>query len=143
MSRWIVDASVALGWFLIDESDRTYALDVLAGVESNEIVVPPLWIYEVVNGLISASRRKRLAREAIFEALGELKRLCVMIEPVDPGDPVRIAELGMAHALTAYDAAYLDLALRMRLPLATTDAALRRAMESCGVDLVSPRGETE
>jgi predicted nucleic acid-binding protein len=103
-----VDASVALGWYLADESDRAYALEVLAGVESNQIVVPPLWIYELMNGLISACRRKRLAQEAILEALGEVRRLSATIETVDGGEPTRIAELAMAHGLTAYDAAYLE-----------------------------------
>ena len=60
MSQWVVDASVALGWYLKDEDDRTYNLNVLAGLNTNE--VPFLSTYEVTNGLVMAYRRKRVGQ---------------------------------------------------------------------------------
>jgi len=65
VSQWIVDAALSLGWYLKDEDDRTYNLDVLAGLKTNEALVPFLWTYEVANGLVMAHRRKRLAESDI------------------------------------------------------------------------------
>ena len=58
-------AALSLGWYLKDEDDRTYNLDVLAGLKTNEALVPFLWTYEVANGLVMAHRRKRLAESDI------------------------------------------------------------------------------
>ena len=60
MSQWIVDASLSLGWYLKDEDDRTYNLDVRAGLKANDALVPFLWTYEVASGFMMAQRRQRL-----------------------------------------------------------------------------------
>lgn len=67
MSRWVVDASLTLGWYLQDEQDRTYNLEVLAGWKENEGVVPFIWTYEISNGLVMAHRRKRITSGNLAE----------------------------------------------------------------------------
>jgi predicted nucleic acid-binding protein len=74
VSQWIVDASLTLGWYLKDEDDRTYNLDVLADLKTNEALVPFLWTYEVANGPVMAHRRKRLADEDIATIIESLVR---------------------------------------------------------------------
>jgi predicted nucleic acid-binding protein len=79
VSRWIVDASLSLGWYLKDKGDRTYILEVLAGLKENDVIVPFLWTSEVSNGLVMAHRRKRITVEELDEITESLKGL-----PIDP-----------------------------------------------------------
>ena len=138
MSQWIVDASLTLGWYLKDEDDRTYNLDVLAGLKTNEALVPCLWTYEVANGLVMAHRRKRLAESDITTILQSLKTLPISVDPPDADGVLQLPVLALKYQLTAYDAAYLEMALRLKLPIATKDAAITRAMTSCGIETVKP-----
>jgi predicted nucleic acid-binding protein len=138
VSQWIVDASLALGWYLKDEDDRTYNLDVLAGLNANEALVPFLWTYEVANGLVMAHRRKRLAESDITTILESLKGLPITVDPPDADKVMQLPVIALKHQLTAYDAAYLELALRLKLPIATKDGAMKRAMTSCGIETVKP-----
>lgn len=57
MSDLVLDASLALQWFLVDEADRKYCLSVLSSLSEKQAVVPMLWFYEVGNGLLMAYRR--------------------------------------------------------------------------------------
>ena len=138
MSRWVIDASLALQWFLVDELERGYSLAVLARLEDNEAVVPILWFYEVGNGLTMAHRRKRITLDQVAEFLGKLQALPIQVDVQETGTILQLTRLAQAHGLTNYDAAYLDLAGRLRLPLATTDKGLRRAAQAEGVELVAP-----
>jgi predicted nucleic acid-binding protein len=63
VSDLVLDASLALQWFLEDEAGRTYSLDILRSLSEKRSLVPSLWFYEVVNGLLVAYRRKRLTFE--------------------------------------------------------------------------------
>jgi predicted nucleic acid-binding protein len=136
VSQWVVDASLTLQWYLKDEEDRDYSLSVLAGLSDNEAVVPFLWAYEVSNALVMAYRRKRLAAEEISEILDNLSALPIMIDQPGLESAMRLPSLALAQELTVYDAAYLELALRLGLPMATKDKALRRAMANTDVQLV-------
>jgi len=138
VSQWIVDASLALGWYLKDEDDRAYNLEVLAGLNANEALVPFLWTYEVANGLVMAYRRKRLAQSDVSTILESLQALPVTVDRPDANRVMQLPGLALQHQLTAYDAAYLELAVRLKLPIATKDNALKRAMTSCGIDTVQP-----
>lgn len=138
MSQWIIDASLALGWYLTDEGDRTYGLEVLEALKANEALVPFLWTYEVANGLVMAYRRKRLAESDITTILESLRALPIAVDPPDADKVLELPALALKHQLTAYDAAYLELALRMKLPIATKDGAMRRAMASSGIETVEP-----
>ncbi len=138
MSQWVIDASLALQWFLEDESERGYSLAILARLEDNEAVVPILWFYEVGNGLTMAHRRKRITLDQVIGFLGKVEALPIQVGVQETGTILKLTRLAQTHGLTNYDAAYLDLAARLRLPLATTDKSLRRAAEVVGVEMVAP-----
>ncbi len=135
MSDLVLDASLALQWFLVDEADRKYSLSVLSSLSEKQAVVPVLWFYEVGNGLLMAYRRKRIALEQIDGFLTRLKNLPIEAASLAPAEVLDLPVLAQTHSLTNYDAAYLALALRLRLPLATSDAALRRAATAAAVPI--------
>jgi predicted nucleic acid-binding protein len=128
VSDLVLDASLALQWFLQDESG------VLASLSSKRAVVPILWFYEVGNGLLMAYRRKRITFDQIDGFLTRLKTLPIDAAQQVPTEIPELPAIAQKHSLTSYDAAYLALARRFRLPLATTDAELRRA--AAGVAMV-------
>ena len=131
---FVVDASVTLAWCFEDEAtDATEA--VLDRLASETALVPALWPLEIANALLVAERRRRLTEfqaARFVELLDELP-----IEPdLPPPDLHAVLSIGRRFALSAYDAAYLLLAERASVPLATTDAALRDAALKAGVPLV-------
>jgi predicted nucleic acid-binding protein len=73
VSEFVLDASVALQWFLDDELDREYSLGILASLSQRRAIVPLLWFYEVGNGLVMAYRRKRITLEQVDGFLMRLK----------------------------------------------------------------------
>jgi predicted nucleic acid-binding protein len=135
VSDLVLDASLALQWFLVDEADRKYSLSVLSSLSEKQAVVPVLWFYEVGNGLLMAYRRKRIALEQIDGFLARLKNLPIEAASLAPAEVLDLPVLAQTHSLTNYDAAYLALALRLGLPLATSDAALRRAATAAAVPI--------
>jgi predicted nucleic acid-binding protein len=135
---WIIDASLAMNWYLTDEQDRQYSVSVFAALGQREILVPSLWIYEVANVLLVAQRRGRIAPDRIQEVLETVTGFNLRIDEVVPESALRLTRLGLQYGLTVYDAAYLDLALRSSSPIATKDNALVKAMQGAGVRLVTP-----
>jgi predicted nucleic acid-binding protein len=138
---FVVDASVSAAWFLPQEATaRTEAA--LQATTTHDVWVPALWLLEVGNLLLSAQRRKRITadkrRELATAAAG--LRLEVDREPVTI---TALHELAARHGLSAYDAAYLELAIRRRLPLATLDEALLTAMTQAGVAAALPQARDE
>ncbi len=129
----VLDTSVALGWYFEDE--RTPALDgLLDRVVEAGAVVPGLWRLEIANGLQSALRRKRIDAAFRDAAIGHLTHLPIAVDP-DTAANAWAATLHLAdrHGLTLYDAAYLELARRRGLPLATLDGQLRQAAKAQGI----------
>jgi predicted nucleic acid-binding protein len=96
-----------------------------------------LWYYEVGNGLLMAYRRKRITFDQIDGFLTRLKALPIDAAQQLATELLELPALAQKHSLTNYDAAYLALAMRFRLPLATTDADLLRAAAAAGVGIVS------
>lgn len=130
----VVDASVALAWALPDESSA-YADAVLAAVERDGLRVPELWTREVANGLAIAYRRKRITSDDERVFLAALSRLIISVERA-PSAAAAIRDgtaAAMRYGLTAYDAAYVDLAAREGVTLATLDNAMRKAAEESHV----------
>ncbi len=84
MSDLVLDASLALQWFLVDEADRKYSLSVLSSLSEKQAVVPVLWFYEVGNGLLMAYRRKRIAQDQIDGFLTRLKNSQLKPPPKRP-----------------------------------------------------------
>ncbi|MFN0010726.1 MAG: type II toxin-antitoxin system VapC family toxin [Phycisphaerales bacterium] len=131
----VVDCSVAMTWCFHDEASA--AADAMLqrlGVESG--VVPGHWRLEVANTLLMGLRRKRLSEAAATDFLALLDGLPIETD-LDTAAHAVGATLTLArtHGLTVYDAAYLELALRLGLPLATKDAALAGAATKAGVEV--------
>ena len=133
----MLDASLTLQWFLEDEAGREYGLAVLASLSTKRAAVPILWFYEVGNGLLMAHRRKRITLDKIDGFLSLLKALPIDAAEQVPSEILDLPPLAQQYGLTNYDAAYLALAIRLNLPLATTDADLRRAAAAAGVGILA------
>ena len=137
---WVLDASVALAWALPAETSLQ-ADRFLKRVTTKDILwVPSLWWYEVGNALIVAERRKRLT-EADGIQLRELYgKLPIRTDVISgPGTLERLQTLAKEYELSGYDAAYLELALRRGIGLATVDLRLRHASQKAGVRVFRPR----
>lgn len=133
---FVVDASVALAWCFADEASEL-ADRILDQLEHDEALTAAIWPLEVANGLRTAERRGRLDLADLSRVRELLVSLPVQVEGV-PLDAAlgEVTELARQLDLTAYDAAYLALAARRGLALATVDDRLRRACERAGVELV-------
>ena len=131
---FVIDASVAAAWLLPDEEDpvATTAYDRLL---HDHAIVPGLWWLEMRNIFISNERRGRLDSEKTRLALALLTELPIQLDHA--ADSGTLLELARRHRLTAYDAAYLELARRLALPLASLDHELCRAATTAGVDLLA------
>ena len=131
----VVDASMAAAWLIPDE--RNDASDtVLDFVEKDGGVVPDLFRHEIRNILLKVERRGRSAPGAAESAMGKLRQLSLVSVAIS--SDVVVLAMARTHALTAYDAAYLDVALGAGVPLATLDRALAAAARTCGVALLGP-----
>lgn len=133
----VVDASITLSWYLADEESE-YANRVLDSLRRDQGLVPSIWSLEVANGLLVAERRGRVTRAEVTRVSAVILSLPILLREVNLESALgHILELGYDWNLTAYDAAYLNLAMQEALPIATLDANLRRAAAQVGVPLVS------
>ena len=131
---FIVDASVGLAWVYPSQaSAETEKLleDVEAGAA---VIVPSLWFWEVANGLLAGQRRKLITAAERKTALEKLSGLNLTVDEETSQAAFRkTSELAERHGLSVYDAAYLEAALRRKLPLGSRDRPLRAAAKKCGV----------
>jgi predicted nucleic acid-binding protein len=135
--RFVLDASVTAAWcFRNEASPETTAL--LDSLRHRKPVVPGLWHLETANMLLQAERRRRITEA---ESVVLTKFLSNLPIETDSDSERRahgpILALARLHRLTAYDAAYLDVAQRRGLPLATRDQALEEAAKESGVALIA------
>ncbi|KAF5883761.1 MULTISPECIES: type II toxin-antitoxin system VapC family toxin [Rhizobium] len=121
---FVVDASVAAAWLLADEENRT-AEEALSFLETEDALVPDLFWHEMRNILLTAERRKRISNEDVLACLMRLTSL--PLRTVSSEDHLPILRLAGKYQLSAYDAAYLALAVAENVSLATLDARLERA----------------
>ena len=131
---FVLDASITACWAFQDEDHPDAGL-AFQQMRTEEAVVPCLWWFEVRNILVVNERRRRIAESDTAAFLLNLSRLRVRLDRLPQGDAV--LRLARTHRLSVYDAAYLELAQREGLPLATLDADLRRAAADEGVALLS------
>lgn len=137
MPALVLDGSVTLAWLLADEQPAA-AAQVLDRVVEDGAMAPGLWPLEVGNALLVAERRGRLSHRHRTQALQGLAGLPIAIDDETAGRAWReTLALAETHRLTLYDAAYLELAVRRSLPLATLDGALRAAAVTAGVPLLA------
>lgn len=132
----ILDCSMAMAWCFADESTPE-TIGIQDRFAAEAAIVPAHWYLEVANVLATAEKRKRIAPD---DASQFVQLLSVLDIQVDEEAPRRafdhLLPLCRNHGLTSYDAAYLDLVLRRRLPLASLDDALRQAVTSLGMQVL-------
>lgn len=132
----VLDSSVTLAWLYSDEATPA-VLAVFDRVIREGAFVPSLWVFEVANSLTMAVRQKRITSSDRNDSLTDLASLPI---EADRESEARAwgetTELADRFELSIYDAAYLELALRRGLPLATLDGDLSRAATSEGIQLL-------
>jgi predicted nucleic acid-binding protein len=134
----IVDSSVVLAWALDTEANAMTRM-ALVKVIAEGFMAPHHLAIEVANGLLRAERHDRASRNKNDLFLLDFKKMDIQLdEPIDADRLDTIVTLGRQYMLSGYDAAYLELALRTRLPLATRDNALGEAIKKAGGVLFSP-----
>lgn len=131
---WVLDCSLALAWALPDETSKRADRFLTRLSRTDVLWVPALWWYEIANALTMARRRQRL-READYVRLVELYGMLPVQTDVHlNSDTVRrFQALAQEYGVSAYDAAYLELAQRRRIGLATLDHRLLAAAQKAGV----------
>src|SRR3954447_18981818 len=136
--EFVLDGSVSLAWYFKDELNN-YAEAVRERLDRTRAVVPALWPLEIANAVLMGERRKRSTEAQAATWLGILSAFPVVIDDETNGrawsDTLNLAR---AQDLSAYDAAYLELAMRRGLPLATLDARLKAAAAAVGVPAFAP-----
>ena len=136
MTAFVLDASIALAWCFADEA--TPATDALLDrLADEEAVAPALWRLEVADALAMSERRGRLSPAGLTRSVTLLQRLAVAVDLAGSDRAFReVLDLARRERLTVYDAAYVELALRLGLPLASKDAQLRNAAAGLGLVLL-------
>ena len=134
--RLIIDCSVTMSWCFIDEFAPAAAA-IQDELENLGAVVPAHWFLEVANVLSIAERKNRLTKAKVVAFIDQLATFDIEIDREFTARAFdHILPLCNRYALTSYDAAYLELALRRQLPLATLDDPLRAAAQQCGIPLL-------
>lgn len=133
MTDFVLDCSVAMSWCFEDEADA-YSDRILDALAKGEGHVPNLWLLETANVLIMAERRGRLTEADSSNFVELLRSLPIVVDEEASSQTIlTILAHSRAYGLTSYDAAYLELAMRHGLPLATRDKSLRAACRKSGV----------
>lgn len=136
---FVLDASVALAWCFRDEGGD-YPARVLDALRGGEAVVASHWTLEVSNGLLVAERRGRIGSQEGARVVRLLLALPIVVDPVERSRALTATyRLARTRSLSSYDAAYLELAGRLGVPLATLDEDLREAAAAEGVEVFGSR----
>ena len=114
-----------------DDEDSTYAESVLVSPEADRLVVPSLFWFEIRNALLMGERQGRIDQVRTQAFLADLGLLTFTVD--HSPDEATVLDLARQHTLTVYDAAYLELAQRLAIPLATSDRELIAAAAQVGV----------
>lgn len=137
LKEFVLDSSVTLAWYFRDELNE-YAGAVRERMVQSRAIVPGLWPLEVANSVVVGERRGRSTRAQAATWLSVLRAFPILVDDETGvrawGDTLNIAR---AHRLSAYDAAYLEVAMRRGLPIATLDDELKTAAMMVGVSLFS------
>ena len=137
MTPIVIDNSVFLAWCMGDEEEPT-ANSAMQQVIEQGGVAPRIWWYELRNALLVNERRGRISPQQVSDTLADSLALGILMD--DEHDESRLLDLARRYELTVYDAAYLEVAVRRSLPLATLDLRLRRAAETVGIAVVQHHG---
>ena len=132
---FVLDNSVVTGWYSPDQASA-YSAFIATRLETDKALVPALWQLELANVLKTACTRGKLSLSAARQILDALGALPIEIDASPSMAPRPLFELAMRHQLSSYDAAYLELAMRHGLPLATQDQQLKAAALAAGVEVL-------
>jgi predicted nucleic acid-binding protein len=136
MTGFVIDASSVLSWCFEDEGGPE-ADALIEKVAAEGAAVPGQWPLEVANGLVMGERRRRIKPAESVAFVAMIEELPIVADRATGARALReTMSLAREHRLTAYDAAYLELAMRLALPLATGDRSLGAAAERAGVVLL-------
>lgn len=133
----VLDACVAATWCFPDEKTE-FSDQLLARLEIDSALVPPIFWLEILNVLLVSERRGQIEAQDSYEFLKALHRLPIQTRANDVGSS--IAEIARRHGLTSYDARYLELAQSAKCPFATLDRRLAHAAETDGLQVFSHIG---
>ncbi|MBC8058661.1 MAG: type II toxin-antitoxin system VapC family toxin, partial [Rhizobiales bacterium] len=135
---FVLDNSVCCGWFLANQS-TPYSESILERLQDDRAAVPAFWELEFTNVLRTACLRQRMTAEAAQRVISQIVSLPIDVDR-NKVPASEILGLALRFGLSSYDAAYLELALRLQLPLATTDGPLRAAALASGVGIAAASG---
>ena len=139
MTRFVLDNSVAMRWFIpsLKQSDQQYAEHVLRSMnEESDALVPELWYLEASNVLLSAERNGEITIAQTEAFTSQLENLPITVDSSTWRQSfARTMVLARSYGLSSYDAAYLELAVRESLTLASLDGTLVKAAEKAGVSI--------
>ena len=129
----VIDNSVFMAWCMSEEDDpKVY--NAMQRVADEGGVVPRIWWYELRHVLLVYERRGRISQQQVSDTLADSQELNISID--DEHDDALVLELARRFNLTVYGSAYLEVALRRSMPLATLDKRLQEAAENIGVVIV-------
>lgn len=137
---FVLDASIAISWCFPGDplEDTDYSRRILKELYLNDAIVPEIWGFEIANAIFVAhSKRNRINEQQIREYLDLLKALPIRVEPQSLWANVELESLARQQNMAAYDAAYLNLALRTGSSLATSDSILREAALRHGISVLT------
>lgn len=133
---FVIDCSLTMAWLFEDEKS-SYSEKIFDQLEDEKAIVPSIWLLEVINVLLISEKRKRITSTHTSHFINVLTNLPIqIIENNNLSQHESVLFLAKKHDLTAYDAAYLDLASKFGVPLATLDKALSKAAKEAGVPLL-------
>ena len=139
MEAFVLDASVAISWcFPNDVTENTpYSRSILRQIEEADAVVPEIWAFEIANAIyVAHTKRKRINDTDVTDYRKLLESLPIRVVHGEWLENVALETLARKHNLAVYDVAYINLALRENLPLASSDQALKTAARAEGVSLI-------
>jgi predicted nucleic acid-binding protein len=131
---FVIDNSVVCGWFLANQS-TDYTEAIAQRLLGDTAIAPALWSLELANVLRSACKRGAMIASQAREVAEQIAVLPIAVDAQPPAIQA-VLSLALRYDLSSYDAAYLELALRLQLPIATQDAALAEAAMAAGVGVV-------
>jgi len=139
MKAFVLDVSACMPWCCEDETTPASEEMLEWAIEGSQLHVPSLWAWEILNVVGVTIKRRRITPDRGREFLAQFAMFDLRIDrPPLVTDFPRLHSLACTYELTAYDVAYLDLAKRLSLPLATRDDDLRRAAMAEGIEVLSP-----
>ena len=138
MTTFVLDNSVAMRWLLASDktADQKYAIATLASLQVAKALVPTLWHLDVANVLLGAKSKDQLSAADVERFISQLQVLPIQTDSLTSQQAFgSMLSLAQAYKLSCYDAAYLELALREGIPLATLDKDLLKAARRAKVDI--------